>query len=122
VYVGTTAPSVFLQVYPAVTLRSNLTKQGCQMVSFQTKNPNFFIFVVPWNGKCCYIFWSFGFCESKYILWPKKCVCVNKIPSIHCALKIRKKSVHYPFLPISLSQAKHLEQISQRLSCHLEFM
>jgi hypothetical protein len=35
-------------------------RQGCQMVCFQTKNPNLGKFGGTWNGKCWYIFWSFG--------------------------------------------------------------
>jgi hypothetical protein len=34
--------------------------QGCQMVYFRTKCPNFGKFWGTWNGKCWYILWTFG--------------------------------------------------------------
>jgi hypothetical protein len=35
--------------------------QSCQMVSlFRPKIPISVYIGGPWNGKCCYIFWSFG--------------------------------------------------------------
>jgi hypothetical protein len=38
---------------------------------FQTKNTNFGIFGVPWNGKCWYILWPFRtYYGFWYILWP----------------------------------------------------
>jgi hypothetical protein len=32
----------------------------CQLVYFQSKNPNSGQFQASWNGKCWYILWRFG--------------------------------------------------------------
>jgi hypothetical protein len=38
--------------------------QGCQMVCFQTKNPNLDKFCGSCNGRCWYILWTLGpFCS-----------------------------------------------------------
>jgi hypothetical protein len=45
------------------------SKQGCQMLSFQTKIHNLGIFLgEPWNRKFCYIFWSLGIFKT-YIFY-----------------------------------------------------
>jgi hypothetical protein len=50
--------------------------QGCQVVSFPTKNPNLGQFWGPYNGKCLYILWPFGiFTAIWYNLWPFGIVC-----------------------------------------------
>jgi hypothetical protein len=48
--------------------------QGCQMIYFQTKNPNLGNFRESCNGRCRYILWPFGqfscqFMTIWYILW-----------------------------------------------------
>jgi hypothetical protein len=43
-----------------VIAATDAAAQGCQMVSFQTKNPYLGKFLGAWIGKCGYILWPFG--------------------------------------------------------------
>jgi hypothetical protein len=42
------------------------TRKGCQMVYFHTKNPNLSIFWRASDGKCWYIYGSFGNLKATY--------------------------------------------------------
>jgi hypothetical protein len=60
---------------PKIDIFSSLQQatagQGCQMVSFPTKNPNLGTFCRTLQWKCCYIFLSFGniLRPLGYIIW-----------------------------------------------------
>jgi hypothetical protein len=53
---------LFLRVAGAKNLdqrQKKSLKQGCQVVYFRAKNPNFVIFWMACSGKSWYILWSF---------------------------------------------------------------
>jgi hypothetical protein len=57
-------------------VRSSARKQGCQMVYFQTKNPNLGTFWRAWKVKCWYILRPWGIFKAIwYNLWPFGIVC-----------------------------------------------
>jgi hypothetical protein len=84
-------------------------EQGCQMVYFQTKNPNL---GGSWNWKCWYILWPSGICYGRvvkfmavwYSLW-HCCLMVyfqTKNPNLDTYRKVLQWNILIHFMAIGL--------------------